>query len=49
LATKMLAPTIQFSNNNQTHKKTPDPPNRGQRACSLRYPTADCAGQRPAS
>jgi len=25
LATKMLAPTIQFSNNNQTHKKTPDP------------------------
>jgi len=33
LATKMLAPTIQFSNNN---------PRNTHRACSLRYPTVNC-------
>ena len=41
LATKMLAPTIQFSNNNPRKQPTHPTPNRGRRACSLRYPTAN--------
>jgi len=38
LATKMLAPTIQFSNNNPRNTHTP----HGRTVCPLRHPTVNC-------